>query len=59
MQLTLCKSENCWCLISTSLDGNFLLHSRQASWAQSVWAGFVSAPGGRRDLAGGSNTSTV
>lgn len=33
---TLCRSESCWCLIRTSLLGNCLLQSRQASLFQSV-----------------------
>lgn len=33
---TLCRLESCWCLMSTSLLGNCLLHSRQASLFQSV-----------------------
>lgn len=33
---TLCRLESCWCLMSTSLLGNCLLQSKQASLFQSV-----------------------
>lgn len=39
---TLCRLESCWCLISTSLLGNCLLHSKQANLFQSV--SFSSLP---------------
>ena len=58
-QRTLCRSENCWCLMSTSREPNFLWHSRQASCFQSVWAGFMLGTKGAGSAGTGMSAACV